>query len=69
MSVQELLEMANGLSPEDRTLLCSRLNEQVATDFTPAEVEEIRHAIAEADAEFERGECLTSEQLAREIGL
>lgn len=61
--------MANDLSPEDRNLLCSRLNEQVATDFTPMEAEEIRQAIAEADAEFERGEYLSGEQLAKEIGL
>jgi len=69
MSVQDVLEMANELSREDKTVLFTRLGEQLAADLTPEEVEDIKRAVAEADAEFERGECLTTGQLAEKLGL
>ncbi len=69
MSVQDVLEMADKLSREDRNLLCSRLSERIAADFTPAEIAEIKRAVAVADAEFERGDCLTSQELRKELGL
>lgn len=69
MSVQEMLKMANELSREDRNLLCSRLNEQIAADFTPEEVENIHHSVALADAEFEHGEGIPAEQFYKEMGL
>jgi len=69
MSVQDVLEMANELSREDKSVLFTSLGEQLAADFTPEEIEDIKRAVAEADAEFERGECLTTEQLAAQLGL
>jgi hypothetical protein len=69
MSVQDVLELANELSREDKTVLFTSLGEQLAADFTPEEVEDIKRAVAEADAEFERGECLTTGQLAEKLGL
>lgn len=60
MSVQDVLEMANELSREDKTLLYTSLGEQLAGDFSLEEVEDIKRAVAEADAEFEQGECLTT---------
>ena len=69
MSVQDVLEMANELSREDRSVLFTSLGEQLAGDFTPEEVEDIKRAVAEADAQFERGEFLTTEQLAKKLGL
>jgi|GEM_PF-3010932 len=69
VSVQDVLEMANELSREDKALLFTSLGEQLAADFTPDEVENIKRAVAEADAEFERGECLTTGQLAEKLGL
>ena len=61
--------MASGLSREDKVLLLTHLGEQLTADFTPEEVADIKHAVAEADAEFARGECLTSEQLFEKLGL
>lgn len=61
--------MANELSREDKALLFTTLGEELAADFTPQEVEDIKRAVAEADAEFERGECLTTGQLAKQLGL
>ena len=61
--------MANELSREDKTVLFTRLGEQLAADLTPEEVEDIKRAVAEADSEFERGECLTTGQLAEKLGL
>ncbi|MFZ4599487.1 MAG: hypothetical protein ACOYNN_12650 [Terrimicrobiaceae bacterium] len=69
MSVQDVLEMANDLSREDKTVLFTSLGEQLAGDFSSAEIEDIKRAVAEADAEFERGECLTTGQLAEKLGL
>lgn len=69
MSVQEMLEMANELSREDRNLLCSRLNERIAADFTAEEVENIHRSVAVADAEFEHGEGIPAEQFYKEMGL
>lgn len=67
--MQEVLTMANELSREDKALLFTTLGEELAADFTPQEVEDIKRAVAEADAEFERGECLTTGQLAKQLGL
>jgi hypothetical protein len=61
--------MASDLSREDRNLLCARLNEQIAEDFTPAEAEEITQAVAVANAEFERREGIPAEQFYKEMGL
>lgn len=61
--------MANELSREDKSVLFTSLGEQLAADFTPGEVEDINRAVAEADAEFERGEFLTTGQLAEKLGL
>ena len=69
MSVQDVLEIANGLSREEKTILCARLGAQIAEDFSADEVTEIKRAVTEADAEFERGECLSTEELAKELGL
>lgn len=69
MSMQDVLELVNELSREDKALLFTSLGEQLAGDFTPDEVEDIKRAVAKADAEFERGECLTTGQLAEKLGL
>ena len=69
MSVQDVLEIANGLSREEKTILCARLGAQIAGDFSADEVAEIKRAVAEADAEFERGDCLSTAELAKELGL
>ncbi len=61
--------MASGLSREEKTLLFTRLGEQLAGDFTPGEIHEIRRAGTEADAEFERGEGLSANQFYKKIGL
>lgn len=67
--MQEVLTMANELSREDKALLFTTLGEELAADFTTQEVEDIKRAVAEADAEFERGKCLTTGQLAKQLGL
>ena len=42
--------MANELCREDKALLFTTLGEQLAADFTPQEVEDIKRAVAEAAA-------------------
>jgi hypothetical protein len=69
MGLQDVLDIANGLSREEKTILCARLGAQIAKDFSADEVADIKRAVAEADAEFERGECLGTAELAKEIGL
>lgn len=69
MSVQDVLEMANELSREDKTVLFTSLGEQLAADFTPEEVEDSKRAVAEADAEFERGEGIPAAEFYKTLGL
>ena len=69
MSVHDVLEMALELSREDKALLFTSLGEQLAGDFTPDEVEDIKQAVAEADAEFERGEAIPSAEFYKKLGL
>jgi len=46
MSVQDVLAMANDLSREDKTLLFTSLREQLAGDFSPDKIEDIKRAVA-----------------------
>jgi len=69
MSVHDVLEMVNELSREDKALLFTSLGEQLAGDFTPDEVEDINRAVAEADAEFERGEGIPAAEFYKKLGL
>lgn len=69
MGVQDVWEIVSGLSREEKTILCARLGAQIAKDFSADEVADIKRAVAEADTEFERGECLSTAELAKEIGL
>ena len=69
MSVHDVLEMANELSREDKAVLFTSLGEQLAADFTPEEVEDIKRAVAEADAEFERGEAIPAAEFYKNLGL
>ncbi|TSA35901.1 MAG: hypothetical protein D4R65_03335 [Verrucomicrobiaceae bacterium] len=69
MSVHDVLEMATELSLEDKTVLLTSLGEQLAADFTPEEVEDIKQAVAEADAEFERGEGIPAAEFYKKLGL
>jgi len=69
MSVHDVLEMANELSREDKAFLFTSLGEQLAEDFTPEEVEDIKRAVAEADAEFERGEGIPAAEFYKALGL
>ena len=43
--------------------------EMFAARFSTDEVSEIRDALAEADAEFARGEALTGAEVRRQLGL
>ncbi|MFZ4683273.1 MAG: hypothetical protein ACOYMS_12280 [Terrimicrobiaceae bacterium] len=61
--------MANDLSREDRNPLCARVNEQFASDFSPAEAEEIKRAVATADREIERGDGVPPEQFYKGMEL
>jgi len=69
MSVHDVLEMANELSREDKTVLFTSLGEQLAADFSPEEVVDIKRAVAEADAEFERGEGIPAAEFYKNLGL
>lgn len=64
-----VLEMASELSREDKAVLFSSLGEQLAGDFTPDEVEDIKRAVAGADAEFERGEGIPAAEFYKNLGL
>jgi hypothetical protein len=58
------------LTPQDFARLRDWLLEHdIAAKFSSKETTEIREALAEAKAEFERGEGLSSEQIQKQFGL
>lgn len=69
MSLQQLLKEAADLSQEDLAQLQCGIAELMASRFSPAEVAEINQVLDGADAEFARGEGLSSAELRKQLGL
>lgn len=69
MSMAEVMDVVSEMSREDKARLVSTLSRQLVGDYSTGEIEEIRSAVAEADAEFEEGKVLTSAQMSSALGL
>jgi hypothetical protein len=69
MTSEELLQAAATLPPEEWMKIQSGLADMICAQFSTAETSEIRAALAEAEAEFDRGEGLDLEAVKRWLGL
>ena len=54
---------------EDWLKIQAGIAEMYAARFSADEVSDIRDALAEADAEFARGEALTGAEVRRQLGM
>ena len=69
MTAQEVLETVASMPREDWMKIQRGIAELIAAEFSTEETTEIRQALAEAQAEFERGEGLSSGEMRKQLGL
>ena len=69
MTAQEVLETVATMPQEDWMKIQCGIADLITAKLSSEEIAEIREALAEAEAEFERGEGLGSEAIRRQLGL
>jgi hypothetical protein len=69
MTAKEVLENVATMPSEEWLKIQSGIAEMLAARFSADENSEIREALAEAEAEFARGEGIGSEDMRRHFGL
>ena len=69
MTADEVIETVASMPNADWLKIQAGLAEMVASRFSGDEVSEIRAALAEADAEFARGEAMSGTEVRRQLGL
>ena len=69
MTAQNVLEIVAKMPYEDWVTIQNGIADMMVTEMSPQEIEEIRAALAEADAEIERGDVVTLEQARKQFGL
>jgi hypothetical protein len=69
MTAREVLENVATMPSEEWLKIQSGIAEMLAARFSADEVSEIQEALAEADAEFARGEGISSKEMRRHFGL
>ncbi len=69
MTAQMILDAVAKMPYEDWVTIQNGIADMMLAEMSPEEIEEIRAALAEADADIERGDVLTSEQARKQFGL
>jgi hypothetical protein len=69
MTAQEVLQTVATMPQEDWMKIQCGIAELITAKFSSEEVSEIREALTEAEAEFARGEGLSSEEIRKQLGL
>ena len=69
MTPDEVLETVASMPSKDWLKIQAGIAEMFTARFSADEVSEIRSALAEADAEFARGEALTGAEVRRQLGV
>ena len=69
MTAQEVLDTVAEMPQEDWMKIQRGIAELITAKFSSEDIAEIREALAEAEAEFERGEGLSSTDIRRQLGL
>ena len=63
MTAQEVIKTVAAMPQEDWTKIQRGIADLITARFSNAEIADIRQALAEADAEFERGEGMSSKEM------
>lgn len=69
MTTQEVLEAVSAMPSEEWMKIQSGIAEMLAARFSENDVSAIQEALAEAEAEFARGEGIESGEMRRRFGL
>jgi hypothetical protein len=69
MTAQEVLQTVATMPQEDWMKIQCGIAELITAKFSSEEVSEIREALTGAEAEFARGEGLSSEEIRKQLGL
>ncbi|MDR3406594.1 MAG: hypothetical protein P4L99_29180 [Chthoniobacter sp.] len=69
MTTKEVLETVATMPAEEWMKIQSGIAEMLATRFSTEEKSEICEALAEAEAEFARGEGISGQEMRRRFGL
>jgi hypothetical protein len=69
MTAQQVLEAVANMPREDWMKIQSGIADMMAADFSPEEVIEIRAALDESEAQFERGEGMSIEEARKRLGI
>jgi DNA-binding FadR family transcriptional regulator len=69
MTAQEVLKTVAEMPQEDLMMIQVGIADLIAQRFSPEEIAEIQSALAESEAQFNRGEGIDSETLRRQLGL
>ncbi len=69
MTAAEVIQTVATMPREDCMKIQAGIAELFVSRFSPTEAGEIRDALAEADAEFARGEGITTAELRNKLGL
>jgi len=69
MTVKEVLETLASMPSEDCLEIQKGINALLAARYPDGETAEIRDALAEAEAEFARGEGVSAADMRRHFGL
>jgi hypothetical protein len=69
MTAKEVLETVAAMPTADWMKIQSGIAELLAARFSAGEVAEVREALAEAEAELERGEGFSGDEVRRHFGL
>ena len=68
-TVKEILEIVAEMSTEDLMEIQAGIAEMIVASFSSEEIAEIQEGLARAEAEFARGEGISSEEIRREFGI
>jgi hypothetical protein len=69
VTAQEVLNTVASMPREDWMKIQSGIADMIAADFSPEEVSEIRAALEESEAQFNRGEGMSIEEARNKLGL
>ncbi len=69
MTTQEVIQTVATMPQEEWVKIQRGIADLIAAKFSIGEIAEIREALAEAEAEFERGEGLSGTELRKQLGL
>ncbi len=69
MTAQDVLKTVAGMPQEEWMKIQRGLADMITARFSSGEVEEIRQALAESEAEYGRGEGMNGDEARRRLGL